>query len=143
MHFLCSSVGKESTCKAGDLSSIPGLGRFPGEGKGCPFQYSGLENSMDFIVHQVMKSWTWLSNFPSFLPCWFGWFTQRSRFSWAPVFSPKQVFRDGRVTGNLPLVLWVTMFVCLKSLSKLHKLQPPKHSSSLACHPMLIVTWTQ
>ena len=43
-----SSAGKESTCNAGDLGSIPGLGRSPGEGKGYPFQYSGLENSMDW-----------------------------------------------------------------------------------------------
>ena len=42
---------------------IPGLGRSPGEGKGYPFQYSGLENSMDCIVHGVAKSWTQLSNF--------------------------------------------------------------------------------
>ena len=41
------SVGKESTCNPGDLGSIPGLGRSPGEGKGYPLQYSGLENSMD------------------------------------------------------------------------------------------------
>ena len=43
----CGSTDKESACSAGDLGSIPGLGRFPGEGKGCPLQYSGLENSMD------------------------------------------------------------------------------------------------
>ena len=40
----------------GDLGSIPGLGRSPGEGKGYPLQYSGLENSMDYIVHGVEKS---------------------------------------------------------------------------------------
>ena len=51
-----SSVGKESTCDKGDLGSIPGLGRSPGEGNGYPLQYSGLENSMDFIVHGVAKS---------------------------------------------------------------------------------------
>ena len=45
--------GKESACNAGDLGSIPGLGRSPGEGKGHPFQYSGLENSLDSIVHRV------------------------------------------------------------------------------------------
>ena len=45
--FPCGSAGKESTCNAGDLSSIPRLGRCPGEGKGYPLQYSGLENSMD------------------------------------------------------------------------------------------------
>ena len=49
----CGSAGKESTCNVGDLRSIPGLGRSPGEGKGCPLQYSGLKNSMDCIVHGV------------------------------------------------------------------------------------------
>jgi len=61
--FPYSSVGKESTCNVGDRSSIPGLGRSPGERKGYPLQYSGLENSMDCIVHGVAKSQTWLSNF--------------------------------------------------------------------------------
>ena len=42
---------------------IPGLGRSPGEGKGYPLQYSGLENSMDYTVHGVAKSWTRLSDF--------------------------------------------------------------------------------
>ena len=51
MGFPDSSVGKESACNAGDPGSIPGLGRSPGEGKGYPLQYSGLENSMDCIVH--------------------------------------------------------------------------------------------
>ena len=45
------------------LGSIPGSGRSPGEGKGYPLQYSGLENSMDCIVHEVAKSRTRLSNF--------------------------------------------------------------------------------
>ena len=63
MGFPCSSAGKESTCNAGDLGSIPALGRSPGEGKGYPLQYSGLENSMDCIVHGVAESWTRLSNF--------------------------------------------------------------------------------
>ena len=45
--FPGGSVGKESACNAGDLGSIPGLGRFPGEGKGYPLQYSCLENPMD------------------------------------------------------------------------------------------------
>ena len=56
-----SSVGKESACDAWDLGSIPGLGRSPGEGKGYPLQYSGLENAMDGILHGVAKSWTRLS----------------------------------------------------------------------------------
>ena len=63
MGFPCGSAGKESTCNAVDLGSIPGLGRSPGEGKGYPLQYSGLENSMDYIVHGVTKSWTQLSDF--------------------------------------------------------------------------------
>ena len=44
---------KESACNGGDLGSVPGLGRSPAEGKGYPLQYSGLENSMDCIVHEV------------------------------------------------------------------------------------------
>ena len=52
------SEGKESACNTGDLGSVPGLGRSPGEGNGYPLQYSGLENSMDCIVHVVAKSWT-------------------------------------------------------------------------------------
>ena len=47
LGFPRGSAGKESTCNAGDLGSIAGLGRSPGEGKGYPLQYSGLENSMD------------------------------------------------------------------------------------------------
>ena len=52
--FPDSSAGKESTCNVGDLGSIPGLGRCPGEGKGYPLQYSSLENSMGCIVHGAM-----------------------------------------------------------------------------------------
>ena len=62
LSFPCGSAGKESACNAGDLGSIPGLGRSPGEGKGYPLQYSGLEKSMDCLVHGVTKSWTRLSN---------------------------------------------------------------------------------
>ena len=61
--FPCGSAGKESICNVGDLGSIPGLGRFLGEGNGYPLQYSGPENSMDCTVHGVAKSWTWLSDF--------------------------------------------------------------------------------
>ena len=55
MGFPDSSVDKEYTCNTGDPGLISGLGRFPGEGKGYPLQYSGLENSMDCIVHWVAK----------------------------------------------------------------------------------------
>ena len=62
MGFPCGSAGKESTWNAGDLGLIPGLGRSPGEEKGYPLQYSGLENFMEWIVHGVTKSWTQLSD---------------------------------------------------------------------------------
>ena len=65
--FLGGSDGKESICKEGHLDLIPRSGRLPGEGKGCPLQYSCLENSMDrgvwwATVHGVTKSRTQLSN---------------------------------------------------------------------------------
>ena len=63
LGFPCGSAAKESAYSAGDLGSIPGLGRFPGEGKGYLLQYSGLENSMDCIVHGVANSRTRLDNF--------------------------------------------------------------------------------
>ena len=61
MGFPDGSVGKESTCKAGDSSSIPGLGGFPGEGNGNPLQYSCLGNPMGrrgwwTLVHGVAKA---------------------------------------------------------------------------------------
>ena len=63
LGFPCGSAGKESTCNAGDLGSISGLGRSPEEGKGYPLQYSDLENSMKCIVHGVTKSQKWQSDF--------------------------------------------------------------------------------
>ena len=73
------SAGKESACNVGDLGSTPGLGRSPGDRKGYPLQYSGMENSMDCIVHGVAKSQTQLSNFhfqtpvqPGVLQSWGG-----------------------------------------------------------------------
>ena len=55
MGFPDSSVDKESAYNTGYPGSIPGLGRSAGEGKGYPHQYSGLENSMDCIVHGVTR----------------------------------------------------------------------------------------
>ena len=68
--FRCGSAGKESACNVGDLALIPGLGRSPGEGKGYPLRYSGLENSVDYILHGITKSWTGLSDFPFSLSFW-------------------------------------------------------------------------
>ena len=61
MYVTCmgipgGSAGKESASNVGDLGSIPGVGRFPGEGNSYLLQYSGLENFMDSIVHGVMGS---------------------------------------------------------------------------------------
>ena len=58
MGFPGGSDGIESACNSGDLGSIPGIGRSPGEGKGYPLQYSGLENSMDCTVDGITKSQT-------------------------------------------------------------------------------------
>ena len=55
LGFLCDSPGKESACNSGDLGSIPGLGRSPGDMMGFPLQYSGLENSMNYIIHGGRK----------------------------------------------------------------------------------------
>ena len=63
MGFPGGSAGKESACNVVDLGSIPGLGRSPGEGNSYGLQYSGLENSMDCVVHGVAKSGTQLSEF--------------------------------------------------------------------------------
>ena len=61
--FCDNSDSKESACTAGDLGSVPGLGRSPGEGKGYPLQNSGLENSRNWILHGVAKSGTQLRDF--------------------------------------------------------------------------------
>ena len=66
--FSSGSDGKESACNAGDLGSVPGLGRFPGEGNGYPLQYSFWENPVDrgawwAAVHGVVKRWTQLSDY--------------------------------------------------------------------------------
>ena len=63
LGFPRGSAGKESTCNVGDLGLIPELGRCPGEGKGYPLHFSGLENSMDYTVHGISKSQTQLSDF--------------------------------------------------------------------------------
>ena len=61
LGFLCGSAGKESAYNVGDVDSIPGLRRSSERGNGYPLQHSGLENSMDCIVHGVTKSWTQLN----------------------------------------------------------------------------------
>ena len=96
MDFPGDSDGKESACNAGDLDSIPELGRSPGEVNGNPLQCSWLENPMDggawqATVHGVTKSQTRLSHFTSLHPQAFHlysseygllkWFLKNSLFS--------------------------------------------------------------
>ena len=63
LGFPGGSAGKESACNWGDLGSIPGLERSPEERNTYPLRYSGMENSMNCIVHGVAKSQTQLSDF--------------------------------------------------------------------------------
>ena len=70
MGFPGGSAGKESASNAGDLGSIPGLGRSPADRKSYPHQYSGLENSMNYIIHGVAKSRTRLSDFHFHITMW-------------------------------------------------------------------------
>ena len=63
MGFPGGSAGKETTFNVGDLSLIPELEKAPGEGRGYPLQYSGLENYIGCVVHGVAKSWTRPSDF--------------------------------------------------------------------------------
>ena len=76
--FTGSLADKESACNSGDLGSIPGLGRSPGEGNGYPLQFSGLENSMDkgawqATVRGITKSWRPQSNFHFRFRFYRGW----------------------------------------------------------------------
>ena len=93
MYFLCGSAGKESTSNVGDLGSIRELGRSPGEGKGYPLQYSGLENSIDCIVHRVARSWTRLSDFHFTLPHWLNKLFGQPSITGAPLFHRDYVSR--------------------------------------------------
>ena len=61
---MCRKIdGEESACNAGNLGSIPQLGRAPGEGNNYPLQYSDLENPMNYIVYRVTKSQARLCDF--------------------------------------------------------------------------------
>ena len=89
--FPCGSAGKESTCNVGDLGLISGLGRSSGERKSYPLQYSGLENSMDYIVHRVTKSQTRLTFTFHFLIY--------SKWQPTPVFLPGESWGQWSLVG--------------------------------------------
>ena len=93
------SAGKESTCSVGDVGTIPGLGRSPGEGKGYPLQYSGLENPMDYRVHGVTKSRIRLRDFH---------FTLLDLSSKSPNFSPI-IFLSFSFAPNLRRMLSINL----------------------------------
>ena len=82
LGFPGSSAGKESTCNVGDLGSIPGLQRSPGEGKGYPLQYSGLENSMDCIIHGVTKELDTTERLPLHFTCSHKFWTWEKQNCW-------------------------------------------------------------
>ena len=94
--FPGDSVGKESTCNAGDPGSIPGLGRSSGEGKGYSLQYFGLEKSMVCIFHGVPKSWTRLRDF-SFT---FHFHALEKEWQPTPVFLPGESQGWGILVGS-------------------------------------------
>ena len=61
LSFPCGSVGKESTCNVGDLGSVPGLGRSPGEGRGYPLQYSWASLVAQLVKNPpaMRETWVW------------------------------------------------------------------------------------
>ena len=112
---------KEPACNAGDagdMGSIPGLGRDPGEGNGYPLQYSCLENPMNrgawwATVHRVTKSWTWLKRLSMhactrtcFLVhsscCDFTGQKESERTPWGPFVRHCIPFRRGHHPHDLP-----------------------------------------
>ena len=118
LGFPCGSAGKEFTYNTKDLGSIPELGRSPGEGKGYPLQYSGLENSMEHgecswrTFHGVTKSWIWLRDFHFhfYLLSWRKWQP-------TPVFLPGESHGRRSLVGYSPRVAksqtWLSDFTSL------------------------------
>ena len=125
--FSCGSAGKESACNVGDLGSIPGLGRSPGEGKGYPLQYSGLENSMDCVVHGAVKSrtsWKFSSIYPQ----------NQSLPTFCFVLSPSPLTLQGAVPDYLSLKKRVNLQLQLIKFLGVIVFQPTNSfASPLAC----------
>ena len=108
--FPCVTEVKVSACNAGDMGSIPGSGRSPGEGNGNPLQYSCLENPMDggawwaTLVHGVAKSWTGLSDFNhslTYLPSQFSPGSERITSFDILLGWPKSLFRFSKNPNEL------------------------------------------
>ena len=109
--FPCGSADKESACNAGDLGSIPRLGRFPGEGKCYPLQYSGMENSMDYTV---AKRGTELSDFH------FHFFITKGPGASLSQGSVLLVFADNSIQA---VGLWLSCLWCLPSTPHHHSMR--------------------
>ena len=127
--FPGGSDGKESTCNSGDLGSIPGLGRFPGEDNGYPFQYSCLENSTDrragrATVRGVAKSLMRLSDQHSLSEAqvMVAVITRLAiRFSIRFYRKPNRLFSQ----PNILNCLFTPLFSTIKSLFDIHRFPPP------------------
>ena len=104
LGFPYGSPGKESTCKAGDLGSMPGLGRSPGEGKGYPLQYSGLEIPWT-TVPGVAKSQTWRSGF-HFSLFWISWASEHLTQALYPSRNGFNIYIYTEYLFSLRIVNW-------------------------------------
>ena len=124
----CGSAGKETAYNAGDLGSIPGLGRSPGEGNGYPLQYSGLENSMDCVVHGVTNSWTRLSDFHSLTWCLGDWLG--ISLSWCTIC----LYFVGWLQSFLPLNSQCLTLFCHPLLAFLTPVSVLEAKRRLCCH---------
>ena len=107
VSFPGRSADKESTCNAGELGLIPELGRSPGEGNSYSLQYSGLEGSMDCLVHGVSKNRTRLSDFHFTSLCKSGLLNRDKLFlssdvSFASQYSLPWAFQVALVVKNKP-----------------------------------------
>ena len=115
IRFTINGFPDSSVGNAGDPGSVPGLGRSPGERKGHPLQYSGLENSMDSIVHGVPKSWTWLRDFfftslHKWLKNFFGFIHKCTQtFPWCFIIS-YLIFTVEMLLNSLWLFHWAEFF---------------------------------
>ena len=123
LGFLCGSAGKESAHNSGDLGSIPGLGKSPGEGKGYLLQCCGLKNSMDYIVHGVTKSRTQLSRF------------NFHQFSSVQSLSHVWLFVIPWTAAPQAFLSFTNPQSLLKHMS-IESLMPPNHL--IFCHPLLL-----
>ena len=81
LHYFSGSIGKESACNVGDLGSIPGLGRSPGEGKDYPLQYSGLENSILVVFSEFLHPYSKIQFIPFICNIVLHWFLCHFLFS--------------------------------------------------------------